>query len=390
MTQRLQSLRVSGFRQLADVSLPSVGAVNLLVGANNSGKSSLLEALRIFAARGAPAMLERLLVSHGELSASSTERAGGTSPERAVSNLFTGRYFPDQDGDVIYVGEADRSSFVTLEHVYLREFLEERELAGEVSSVRRLKLVPKASVGTAEDLIEAVEITVAGGAGQLLDDVKRVIRVPLQDIVGKRRTLARSRFEESVSSIPCRYVSPRVPSSDFLAESWDEIVLTDAEEVALSALRIIEPKTLSLAFIQSGSSGNSRAPMMKVAGLAGPVPLQSMGDGMSRVLELALGALGARDGILLVDEIENGLHFKAQHQVWKLLFNIAERTGLQIFAATHSSDCVAAFSSVSLDSDLSGSLIRVERQDEGDGRSFVSAVSEDALDDLVQAEIEVR
>jgi AAA15 family ATPase/GTPase len=67
MAKRLGSLEIKNFRQLRDLSIQELGHVNLIVGGNNSGKSTLLEALRLFAGKAAPSLIEELLVSHGEL-----------------------------------------------------------------------------------------------------------------------------------------------------------------------------------------------------------------------------------------------------------------------------------------------------------------------------------
>ena len=75
-------------------------------------------------------------------------------------------------------------------------------------------------------------------------------------------------------------------------------------------------------------------------------PLKSMGDGLSRVLQMTLALVSAKDGILLVDEFENGLHWTVQPKLWQLVFRLAKRLNVQVFATTHSQDCVKAFSSV--------------------------------------------
>ena len=59
-----------------------------------------------------------------------------------------------------------------------------------------------------------------------------------------------------------------------------------------------------------------------------------------------LAMMNAKDGILLVDEFENGLHWSVQEEVWEKLFVLAEKLNVQVFATTHSRDCVQAFSEV--------------------------------------------
>jgi len=68
-----------------------------------------------------------------------------------------------------------------------------------------------------------------------------------------------------------------------------------------------------------------------------------MGDGMSRLLGIALSLMNARAGFLLIDEVENGIHYSVQADIWRLILRNAGRLGVQVFATTHSWDCILAF-----------------------------------------------
>lgn len=57
------------------------------------------------------------------------------------------------------------------------------------------------------------------------------------------------------------------------------------------------------------------------------------------MLGLALAIVNARNGFLLVDEIDTGLHFSAMYDMWKLIWKTAKRLNVQVFATTHNSDC---------------------------------------------------
>lgn len=399
MNRRLSSLVVKNFRQLRDLSIPELGHVNLIVGGNNSGKSTLLDALRLLAGKAAPSLIEELLTSHGELQNAAQDTVADAVPERAISNLFFGRKFPGNDAEKILVGDIHLKQFASLEHIYLREEFETREIDGESSTVRRLRRLNKADLGDLTNAIEAVEI-ISSDQPDLFGSMPRTSRIPLTDMFGPRRGFVRSRLEESIVGMPCSYVSSRFNTQNSLAEAWDAVVLTDGEVLALDALRIIEPHTLGLAFVQNSRPRVARSPSMralderiavlKVEGHEAPVPLQSMGDGMARLLQLVLSALRAGDGFLLVDEIENGLHFSVQERLWDVLFALSARYGMQVFATTHSNDCVRAFSEVSLRyTQLDGKLLHMDRIEEN-GEAVVSVMSERSLSNLISSSVEVR
>jgi AAA15 family ATPase/GTPase len=82
------------------------------------------------------------------------------------------------------------------------------------------------------------------------------------------------------------------------------------------------------------------------------------------VLTIILGLVNCDNGYLLLDEFENGLHHTVQEQLWKVIFELAERLNIQVFATTHSNDCIAAFEKVlnSTSNNYSGKLIRLENR----------------------------
>ena len=77
-------------------------------------------------------------------------------------------------------------------------------------------------------------------------------------------------------------------------------------------------------------------------GLSRPVPLGFLGDGIGRLLSMVLAFHNARDGSILIDEIENGLHYSKLLEVWKSLDWLSREFNVQVFATTHSYECIVA------------------------------------------------
>jgi len=146
-----------------------------------------------------------------------------------------------------------------------------------------------------------------------------------------------------------------------LAEYWNAITLTPREDKVVEALQILEPSVDRISF-----TSQLTAPpdiLVKLKGQSVPVPLGTMGDGMRRILALVAAAVVAEGGSLCIDEIDTGLYYRAQVDMWRLLLNLSKRIGVQIFATTHSLDCVQAFQiALALGGDdSSGKLLRLER-----------------------------
>ena len=108
---------------------------------------------------------------------------------------------------------------------------------------------------------------------------------------------------------------------------------------------------------------------------------------MNRLFGIALALVNTRGGLLLVDEFENGLHHSVQLDVWRMMFRLAKRLDVQVFATTHSQDAVRTFQQAAAESPEEGVLLRLTRR----GEDIIPTVATE--DDLAVAalhDIEVR
>ena len=80
--------------------------------------------------------------------------------------------------------------------------------------------------------------------------------------------------------------------------------------------------------------------MVKLKGAEEPVPIGSLGDGFWRMFGLILAMVNLENGILLIDEIDSGFHFTVMTDMWKFVWEIAKKLNIQVFATTHSRDCL--------------------------------------------------
>jgi len=124
-------------------------------------------------------------------------------------------------------------------------------------------------------------------------------------------------------------------------------------------------------------------------GLPGLLPANLMGGGIAKFLSVSLAMLNSRDGIVLIDEIENGLHHSVQQIMWQAVLNWAQELNVQVFATTHSNECVKSFSN-SVETTLFGSeakLFRIERKDE---KFRVVEYTKELLAESLESKWEVR
>ena len=128
--------------------------------------------------------------------------------------------------------------------------------------------------------------------------------------------------------------------------------------------------------------------MVKLKDQFDRVPLKSLGDGAIRLFSVALTLTNVKDGILLIDEAENGIHHSVQPDFWRMVLRMARENNTQVLATTHSWDCVRGFAKAAInDEDAEGILFRLERDDEDVWTVFYS---EEELKVAAEQGIEVR
>ena len=396
----LDSLLIKNFRSLEHLEVPKLGRVNLMVGKNNCGKSTVLEALRIYAGNAQRPLLDAIARGHDERFQAQDGEAFDADAVAPFQDFFTGRRFPETSQTVIAVGEINNpATLLTIKYSMLEEL--EEVVTDDTGTTKRLRRFLH-DLETKKETEEEEEEAEDGDLQPVFVIHKGERSLPLLKLIASKMIAPglRSRVTfENTPSVPCSVVPTEFISMDELADAWDAIALTAEEDVVKRALRIVSPELESLVFVRAdGSAGSGRyrpmrTAMVKLTGMSRPVPLNSMGDGMLRVLQLSLKLFAAKGGFLLIDEFENGLHYSVQEKVWALLFEVAEQHNIQIFATTHSWDCIESFTKVAVErTQTDGVLFRLGRSARisDQGRVIATVFDETALQTITQADVEVR
>jgi ABC-type lipoprotein export system ATPase subunit len=349
----LKDLTIENYRLFQKFALDSIARVNLIVGTNNSGKSSLLEAIYLLAGKGDRAYLFDLLNKRGEFTAISKDSHGMVSGGYQAAHIFHARLL--KTGHVIEIeSKLENSTSLTIAPG-------KRKVEGLDQEMLEFEYV----CNGAEPVASLLPIV---GDGFL------AFSVP-----GLRSPASSEKQVEFVTTDYLEY--------DELARLWDRITLTPREDKVVKALQILEPDVERISFVSRKTY--SGGVLLKLKGEGAPIPLGNLGDGMRRVLAIAAALVSAENGTLLVDEIDTGLYHETLTDVWRLIFETAVERNAQVFATTHSWDCVKSFQQAlsTAPGDDVGRLIRLEPQDD-----HIQAIpySRDELTVAMQHGIEVR
>ena len=337
--------------------------MTLVAGKNGSGKTTLLEAVQVYAARGRYAILNGLLRNREEVLEESTED-GVTRPETDWGALFYGRSIPI--GVRISIGPNDPFLQVSIEVIS-----GQAEQFGFYASERYF-----------DEEMTWFRVEFQGKKFELPTIPPRLLRLT------HRRPEA-----ELPPSVDCNLLGPGLPDNAELAGFWDNVALTDDEDLAVAALDQVTNEVVErVAVIGQGRRStrldHGRRVMAKIAGRNAPIPLKSLGDGATRFFALALTLANSRDGFLVIDEAENGIHHSMQRALWKMVLQTALNNNVQVLAVTHSWDCVRGFAQAAMElEDVDGALVRLERK--GDETRAIE-YSEQELQVVAEQGIEVR
>lgn len=365
---RIPDLSIKGFRGFQDLHIPKLGRVTLITGKNNVGKSSLLEALRLYAANAAPDVLDEILASREE-NAWGEDAWGFTNP----SPLFH-RFSPNGDESerfsIATHGGGDGPASLTAR---LEWRIETRDGAGNA----KLALPDAVSEEYWSDPIPVLAIAT--------EDGKRIRRLDGRPRISPTRPRPKT-APPIRERFPCALIDAyAINGTADWDELWSEIALTDSEREVVEALRIISPEITAVSMVKGES--NERIAIARVDGRKHPVPLRSFGDGVNRLFAMILSLVNAQGGLLLIDEFENGLHHSVQTDVWRAIFKLARKLDVQVFAATHSQDAVKAFQKAASESPGEDLLVRLVSRYE---RIFATMLSEKELEIANRHNMRVR
>jgi len=297
----LDSLYIKNYRIFKELRINSLKRFNLIVGKNNVGKSSLLEAVVTYLKReDIFRQIFTYLRFRGEWEWKDFD------PQNILDS-FTSLFYKDNSWDKglnhIYIGEDENKGFSF--YLNYKEHNKNEEIYIEIKE--NDKIVKETSILNIEKYI-------------LLGPI-----IPEHNIVS--------------AALPVGYI-------DKLALAWSKIVLTEKENYVIEALRIIDKNIERIAFIDTDTT--AKKAIVKFHNNSQPSSLGSMGDGIFRILRIILALVHCENGTLLIDEFENGLHWSVQVELWKIIYHLAYKLNIQIFATTHSRDTIWSLQQVAL------------------------------------------
>ena len=338
----LTSVTVKNFRNLRSVTLEKLGRFTLIGGKNGTGKTALLEALWLLGGPDLPDLSARINALRG---------LPIIGPDIVFHDIF---WDYNTRNHINISAHGDWGNLPRKLDIYLQERQQTDALSSNMLEGSGIELVTRPQDESEFEIVfdyqhsnRKKHISRAWWISEQLIPVGPVPGLINEGIRQQRQSVngrATSMFIAAVNREDIQTTAARLGKAQLRGEENKILELVSPLEPRLKGLTTITIKN---------------APIIHayIEGMSRPMPVQLLGEGFNRMLGLALSINEAAGGLLLIDEIENGLHHRVQKEVFPALLLMARESDVQIFATTHSGECIRAAHSA---------LVKQEWQDEDD------------------------
>ncbi|GBF79573.1 AAA family ATPase [Aphanothece sacrum] len=381
----LRDLTIKNYRCFEDFSVNGLAQVNLIVGNNNNGKTTFLEAIYLLTNQQTSKNIEQ---AFADIFQSRNEFINVIEEETVNSGIFVKKkslsinyltdylfynfdrnnqisiYSKEENPKVVNIVSNNGSFYFYL--IYNKQ--ENTDIYGEFIGIFNNK--------TGEVKFRPLALE--------LDENPELSNYLESSLIKRDLPIKNDNKSQSVSL--SQLVSTRQKSHEEVAKLWDQISMTLKEKRIIEALNIIHPDIERIGFTVSQGINQIR---LKLKDQDQLIPLGSLGEGINKILTLAMFTVTSENGVLLIDEIETGLHYEAQIDMWRLLIQTAQELNVQIFATTHSWDCISAFQEALQDIE-DKSVGKLFRLDNKYGKIRAVEYKADEISIAVRQGIEVR
>jgi predicted ATPase len=341
------SLSIKNFRAFETLEIEGLKRVNLFTGRNNSGKTSVLEAVYLLEGKFPASRARQLFRNRGLADAGMVHK---TALDMPWATLFRNLAV---EVDIELAGGPTMMTLSTNSNPRTSELLNAARDFSPNPYIRNLLLSSKDGQRGDMVFIQDGKVEHFGGDDTFLNLTSFLL-------AGVKR------------------------SQQVLAVQFGELAVEKKDALLLEALQLIEPRLRGLSTILSGGA------LLVHADLDGTdrrLPLAVVGDGMVRLLDIIIAIYQNQNRAVMIDEIENGFHYSALPKVWKLIHKLANQYNVQVFAVTHSHECAVAAHEAAKAEDYDYQYFRIEQKN-GVGHAF--PFDQEVMQTAIDVQMEFR
>ena len=352
-----KKLEIENFRGIKSLEIDDLARVNLFVGRNTCGKTSVLESAFLLTGMSNPAALIY------------TENRRGLNLNESshLRNFFYSQKYTE--GFRLFGRQKTESRELKVDPIY-----------GDFNVGQAVSDLSSEKNAVQTDILSSA-------TGQSLNGLKFIFTT--HSAKGGRKYEATMHLVKSEDS-PFRIQSDEKYKETthiwFLGQTYgpemvDRMLNEKNKDVLVSNLQYIEPKVQD---IRIGLNGI----VMVDIGMDNFLPINHLGGGMVHILNILSTIHRARNEILLIDEIENGFHVSSIKYLWEMMLEASCQNHTQIFMTTHSSDVIKGLSLALQDKSDSVACFWLDKFDDDTIKAY--RYSPDALENALDVGIDIR
>ncbi|MBW1615879.1 MAG: ATP/GTP-binding protein [Deltaproteobacteria bacterium] len=350
---KYQSLTIENFRGIKKLKIDDLKRVNLLVGRNNCGKTSVLEAAFMLSGMST-AIVPIQIQSFRELK---------VVAEKDILSLFKEL---DPNKQIFLEGNLDnKQRSLTIEPFYTDD---------NAQDLKKHKVHSNYVTSTvSERLIQGIKLDCRDNKNNLIHRGRLYIKRQ------EEYAQVSSSYKETLK---CLFL----PSKMFIEKmirTLNDLMVEKKLDPIISVLQKIEPNITDIRI------GAKNIIYIDVGG-NNLLPINIMGDGMIRILTFLTSLADTKNGVVLIDEIENGLHYSSMNIAWNAILTACKAYNVQLIATTHSYEAIEALSNAYAEIEPQGDDIRLYRLDKDGENHKAYSASARALEAGIEKDFEVR
>lgn len=293
------SIHISYFRGIRLANINQLKRVNLFFGRNNSGKSSVLEAILLLCGPSNPLLPLQINKLRGYF---------------GVSEKDLSLDFYHMDSKDIFISCQATSNASRSLRIY-RTRLEAADISIDDLKNDGSQVLPS---------FHGIGIEFSRGDSQEVYTSNLIVHPDL----AKMQIKSDERYKEEFYAeyIPSNYMQIT------MQDKYAQIVKQKGSQAIVDVLNCIEPRIHSIQLV-----GND---VMVDVGLSQLLPINLLGDGIRKIFSILVTVAYCKNGILLIDEVDNGFHYTAMKVLWEAILQMAHENNVQLFITSHNIDSV--------------------------------------------------
>lgn len=291
------SLTIENFKSLNSLKVDNLSRINLFFGKNNCGKTTLLEAIFLLS---------------------------GISNSELFSRCNTFRSFNHINDLSYFFHNLNIKKNIILSSAGNTD---EYNRKAKIEFAKIEKKIILNNITNESEINNSSESTMLLITG-LVGKQKTSSSLTLQFLKNRERSEIRipKNYQERIN---CNYLAPRI-AFETIPNMVHKILEDKKEAIAIKALSLFDSRIKDFVLFNND--------VMVDVGFEKRIPINLLGDGIRKFFTLILAIYSSKGGVLIIDEIDNGLHFSSMETLWNIILKVSEQFETQLFITTHNID----------------------------------------------------